>query len=107
MFVLVLFNLAIIAQANRLLPHVRMKGHPGYTVDRIEDIPWLFVLVFELLTADPIPDQLKPFVTFLNRAQTIQRIIDTLQKVRQCLCYVLLNYHSRFVEDYQTLYISA
>lgn len=75
------YILAILDQAQRLLPYVRQNRQSSYTVGSLEDIPWFVVLMFELLRCESIPAQLKPFNTVKQQAETLQRIIDTLEEV--------------------------
>lgn len=64
-----------------MLPGVQINGHEHHSIDSVDDIPLFIVLVFELLSAENIPPEMKPFTTLTSRAQTIQRIIDTLEEV--------------------------
>ncbi|XP_053393718.1 uncharacterized protein LOC123523650 [Mercenaria mercenaria] len=70
----------ILGQAMSLLPYVRANGHRDTTVDSLSDVPWLLVLVFELLTTETLPEEMKPFHSFQEQVHTLQMILDTLEQ---------------------------
>ncbi|XP_060562641.1 uncharacterized protein LOC132722208 [Ruditapes philippinarum] len=70
----------ILTQARSMLPYVRVNGHPHFQVQSLLDVPWLLVLVFELLTTQPMSDDMGRFDTLERQAHVLQMILDTLEQ---------------------------
>lgn len=71
---------AIVHEARVLLSLVDKSGQSELRVRSPADVPLLLLCAFELLTAETIKD--KPFRTPVQRARTLQTILDTLEQVR-------------------------
>ena len=62
---------------------MRVHGHPHVQVQNILDIPWLLVLVFEMLTTESMADDMKKFDTLEQQAHVLQMILDTIEQVQE------------------------
>ena len=71
----------MLQQAQRLLPHVRANGRPEVTCRDLDDVPLLIVHVFETMTGERVRETSKPFTCPHERADTVQRILNTLEEV--------------------------